>query len=256
MNGIITVTNQKGGIGKSTTVQAVGAGLSLRGYKVLLIDLDAQGNLTMATGAASSSGNAYQLLRGDIGPDQAIKPIRENLDIIPASPNLSRSDLDLNQTGKEYKLKEAIAAIKGRYDFIIIDTPPALGVLTINALTAADRVLIPAQADLFSLEAVKQLYSTIEIIKKYTNPELDIEGIILTRYSPRSVLTRELTELMDDTAKVLNTKLFKTAIREAIAIKEAQATQTDIFTYAPKSNVAQDYAAVIDELLQGDHGDE
>ena len=135
------------------------------------------------------------------------------------------------------------------YDYIIIDTPPALGVLTINALTIADRVIIPAQADLFSLEAIKQLCSTIDVVKKYTNPKIKVEGVLLTRYSPRSIISQELKDLIEDTAKAIQAKVFNKPIREAVAIKEAQATHTDIFTYAPDSKVAGDYKHLIDELL-------
>lgn len=249
MTTIYTITNQKGGIGKSTTAQALGAGLAkLHNKRVLLIDLDAQENLTIATGAKRGGTNSYLLLKGEITPKEAIQSVG-GVDVIPATIQLSKADTELDTTGKEYRLKEALAPIMTEYDYIIIDTPPALGVLTVNALTVADKVIIPAQADLFSLEAIKQLCSTIEVVKKYTNPKIKVEGVLLTRYSPRSIISQELKELIEDTAKAIQAKVFSRPIREAVAIKEAQATHTDIFTYAPDSKVAGDYKNLIDEIL-------
>ena len=249
MSDIFTITNQKGGIGKSTTAHQLGAGYSsLKGIKVLMIDLDPQANLTIAAGAKRDMPSSYDLLMQKATPQEVIKPVSEGLDIIPASNQLSRVAVELDKTGKEYRLKEVLAPVKDRYGLIVIDTPPALGILTINALTIANRVIIPAQADLFSLEAIKELADTIGVVKKYTNPSLTVQGVLLTRYQPRSILTKELTELIEDTAIALETKVFKTKIREAIAIKEAQAMHEDIFSYAPKSKVAGDYRDFLQEI--------
>ena len=246
---IITVTNQKGGIGKSTTAHQLGAGYSIiKGLKVLMIDLDPQANLTIATGVKRYMPSSYDLLMLKNTPSEVIQSISDKLDIIPASNQLSRVAIELDKTGKEYRLKEVLAPIKDKYELIIIDTPPALGILTINALTIAKRIVIPAQADLFSLEAIKELADTISVVKKYTNHDLRIEGILLTRYQPRSILTKELTELIEETSVTLQTKVFKSKIREAIAIKEAQAMHQDIFSYAPKSKVANDYQEFLAEL--------
>jgi chromosome partitioning protein len=130
-----------------------------------------------------------------------------------------------------------------------VDTPPALGILTVNALTACDSVIIPAQADIYSLQGIEQLAETMKPVKKYCNPSLRIEGILLTRYSPRSVLSREVAELAEQLAAKLNTKLFKATIREAIAVKEAQISQQSLYSYAPKAKVTEDYTALIDELI-------
>ena len=132
-----------------------------------------------------------------------------------------------------------------------MDTPPALGILTVNALTACDSVIIPAQADIYSLQGIEQLAETMKPVKKYCNPALRIEGILLTRYSPRSVLSREVAELAEQLAVKLNTKLFKATIREAIAVKEAQISQQSLYSYAPKAKVTEDYTALIDELISG-----
>ncbi len=253
MRSVITVTNQKGGIGKSTTAHATGAGYSfLKGYRTLLVDIDPQSNLTIATGVKRDAKSTYELLTGKATAREVIQPVKDKLAIMPASNQLSRIAQELTKTGKEYRLKEALEPVFSEYDYIIVDTPPALSELTVNALTVANRVVIPAQADLFSLEAIKELADTIDTIKKYTNANLTVEGVLLTRYQPRSILTQELTELIDDTAKTLKTKVFKTKIREAIAIKEAQAMHEDIFSYAPKSKVASDYRAFFKELTAGE----
>lgn len=247
---IITITNQKGGVAKSTTSQNLGAGLANRGYKVLLIDLDAQANLTLSCGVKEPAKTVYSILKDKTLTADAITPIKENLSLIPASLALSTADLELNGVGKEYKLAEALESVKNDYDYIIIDTPPALSILTVNALTVADKVIIPAQADLFSLEAIKQLNGTIETIKKYTNRSLTIAGILLTRYNNRNILTQELTEVLNNTADYLQTKVFKHSIREAVAIKESQARKQDIFTYSPESNVAGDYNGFVEEVIK------
>ena len=247
---IITVTNQKGGVAKSTTSQNLGAGLAGKGYKVLLIDLDAQANLTLSCGVREPAKTVYSILKDKTLTADAITPIKENLSLIPASLALSTADLKLDGLGKEYRLAEALESVKNDYDYIIIDTPPALSILTVNALTVADKVIIPAQADVFSLEAIKQLNNTIETIKRYTNRNLTIAGILLARYNNRNILTQELTEVLNTTADYLKTKVFKSTIREAVAIKEAQARKQDIFEYSPECNVASDYMGLVDEVIK------
>jgi chromosome partitioning protein len=247
---VIAIINQKGGVGKSTTALALGAGLFLKGYKVLFVDTDAQGNLTDTTEADNSDITVMELLTEEAQAKEAIQQ-GERWDIISSSSSLAGADMTLTSKGREYRLKKAIAPIKEEYDYIIIDTPPALGILMVNALTACDIAIIPAQADRYSLKGIAQLHATIETIKKHSNPALRIKGILLTRYSPRAVLSRDIAEVIEQTAQKLQTKLFKAKIREAIAIKESQAQRMDIFAYAPKSNAAKDYDAFIDELLRG-----
>lgn len=248
MSKVFSVTNQKGGVGKSTTAGALAAGLTLKGYAVLAIDLDAQSNLTYTAGAKTDGATALGILTGEIPAKAAIQHT-ESGDIIPADKALSGADAFISDTGKEYRLKEALEPIKDAYDYIIIDTPPALGILTINALTACDSVIIPAQADILSLQGIEQLAETIKPVKKYCNPALSIEGILLTRYSPRSVLSRDVADLAGQLAQTIGTKLFKTTIREAIAVKEAQISQKSLYGYAPKAKVTEDYTRFINELL-------
>lgn len=245
----IAVINQKGGVGKSTTAATVAAGLSLKGYKTLSIDLDAQANLTYTAGAKTTGATALGVLTGEAKAESAIQHT-DSGDIIAANKALAGADAFIADTGKEYRLKEALESVKAAYDYIIIDTPPALGILTINALTACDSVIIPAQADIYSLQGIEQLAETMKPVKKYCNPALKIEGILLTRYSPRSVLSREVAELAEQLATRLGTKVFKATIREAIAVKEAQISQQTLYQYAPKAKVTEDYTALIEELIR------
>ena len=244
---IIAVVNRRGGVGKTATAHAIGAGLSLRGYRVLFIDLDSQCNLTYDTGAKPARLTSMEVLSGTAPASEAVQEIQDG-GIIPASPSLAVADTTIDGTGKEYRLKEALEPLQGEYDYIIIDTPPALGVLTVNALTACDSVIIPAQAEIHSLQGIGLLYDTIKAVKKYTNPALTVKGILITRYNSRAILSRDMRASLEDTAQELGTSVFSTPIRECTAIKEAQAMQTNIFTYAPKSNATADYTALINEI--------
>ena len=244
----ITVTNQKGGTGKTTTAIQLAAGIALKGYKSLSIDLDAQGNLTYTAGAKTNGATALEVLTGDAKTWDAIQHTKGG-DIIAANKALAGADAFIADTGKEYRLREALESLQDAYDYIIIDTPPALGILTINALTACNSVIIPAQADIYSLQGIEQLAETMKPVKKYCNPALQIEGILLTRYNPRSVLSREVAELAQQIAGKLGTKLFRATIREAVAVKEAQISQQSLYSYAPKAKVTEDYSRFIAELL-------
>lgn len=246
---IIAVINQKGGVGKSSTVLALAAGLRLREKRVLTLDLDAQGNLSQTMRADPERPGSFAVLTRSASLEEAIQATEQG-ELVAAEPHLAGADALLTQTGKEYRLKEALDELAGRYDFILIDTPPALGVLTINALAAADSALVPAQADMYSLQGIGQLHQTIEAVRQYCNPKLAIRGILLTRHNPRSVLSRDLAEVIARTAGELSTRVFETAVREAVAVREAQAERRSLFDYAPKSTAAQDYLALVDELLR------
>lgn len=247
---IYAIANQKGGVGKSTTANALGAGLARKGFKVLYVDLDAQGNLSHSMRANNKPITSLEVLTGTATAEEAIVETLQG-DIIPASPALASADAIITDTGKEYRLKEALAPISDIYDYCILDTPPALGTLTVNALTACNGVIIATQADTYSLQGIGQLARTIQTVKKYCNRELSIIGIAITRYSSRAVLTRDMTELLEDTAKQLHTTVYTKKIRECIALKEAQARQQDIFTYSPSSNAAKDYEGLLTEILGG-----
>ena len=247
---ILTITNQKGGIGKTTTAQNLGFGLAGKGYKTLLIDLDGQRNLTIAAGANQDHTGSYEMMLNQASAKECIQHLTDNLDIITGNLALVQLDIQLVEMGKEYRLKEQLEPLKNAYDYIIIDTPPTLNITTMNALTAADSVLIPCQADIFSVDAVLQLYeNTIKTVQKYTNPALKINGILLTRYNDRNILTRDITAKYEELAKMLKTHLYNAKIREAIAVKESQAVQQDILSYSGNSKVANDYRAFIEEFL-------
>lgn len=253
----ISVINQKGGVGKTTTAHALGTGLLHRGYKVLFVDLDAQCNLSFSVGADVTGITIIHLLQHMIDPAQpeySVETVIQHTPqggIIPGSQVLAGADaVMVDVIGKEYKIKEILESVSEEYDYCIIDTPPTLGTLTINALTASDQIVAPAQADVYSLAAIGQLYGTIQTVKKYCNPNLEFSGILLTRYSPRAVISRDVTDKLAELAERFSTKLYETKIRECTAIKEAQITQQDLFIYAPKSNAVADYNAFLDELLE------
>lgn len=250
MKEIIAVINQKGGVGKSTTTHSIGAGLTLKGFKVLYIDIDAQSNLSYTLGADLKSLTVLDLLKQTATATEVIQHTEQG-DVIPASPGLAGADGVITATGKEYRLKEALEPVKDNYDYIVIDTPPALGILIINALTACTGVVIPAMADIYSLQGISQLHNTIQAVKQYCNPALKVKGIVLTKYSNRTVLSREVAEMIEATAGQYEMKLYKSTIREAVAIREAQASQQNVFSYAPKSKVANDYRALIEEIIEG-----
>lgn len=254
MGQVISINNQKGGVAKTTTAQALGQGLSLEGFKVLLVDLDPQGNLSFSVGANTDNNTMYEVLRGQVAAADTIQSVG-NEDIIPSSILLSGADLEFTQTGREYLLKDTLAPLVNKYDFIIIDTPPTLGILTINSLTAANKTIIPIGSDIYSLQGLGQLNDTIQRVRKYVNPGLIIEGILLTRYNSRTILSSELKETAKDVANKLETRLFNTTIRESVAIREAQAQQVNMFEYAPNNNAIKDYKAFVKELLESEGED-
>lgn len=252
----LAIIAQKGGVGKTTTAQAIGSGLAkFHAAKVLYIDTDAQGNLsrTMEADSSGMSGaDALEVLTGRAGIREAIQHTPHG-DIVASSPALSGSDREptLSKVGREYRLRKALEAVSGDYGYCIIDTPPALSIITVNALTAADRVIIPAQADDYSLEALSRLRETIETVKAYCNPSLQVDGILLTRYNGRAVISRDIADMMQEEASALHTRIYSTQIRECTAVKEAQAVREDIFSYAPRSNAAKDYRSMIAEMIGG-----
>lgn len=246
----IAVICSKGGVGKTTTVSAVGAGLVRKGFKVLVIDTDAQCNLTYSYGITSAPFTTLELLTGSATALDAVQHTAQG-DIIPAKSLLSVADQLLQETGKEYKLREALAPLNGVYDYVLIDTPPSLGILTINALTACDSVIIPVQADAYSLQGVGQLANNqIDAVKKYTNPALKIDGLLITRYKARTTLAKELRAMLEATADQLGTKLYATPIRECTALQEAQVLRKTIYEHAPKSNASADYMALVEEITE------
>lgn len=247
----VAVINQKGGVSKSTTAHALAAGLTIRGYKVLMVDLDGQQSLTSITGATSGRYSILDVLTRKCRAEQATVHTGSG-DILPAVDDLGDADaiIGTKATGRYYRLREGLKTVRSRYDYCVVDCPPSLGVLTINALTAADTCIVPAQADILSLQAIGKLQQTIEAVRATTNAELHVAGILITRFNGRAVLSRDAVELMQAKAQEMGTKVFDTKIRECISIKEAQAVRQSIYEYAGRSNGAKDYQEWIQELLQ------
>ncbi|QNK39675.1 ParA family protein [Caproicibacter fermentans] len=246
---VISISNQKGGVGKTTTTCALAAGLKKRGYRVLAIDLDPQGNLGFSVGAdAETSASIYNVLKGEVKTQYAIQKT-DSMDIIISSILLSGIELEFTNTGREFLLKEAIQPIQTFYDYILLDTPPNLGILTINAFTASDHIVVPMISDIFSLQGIAQLYETVERVKKYCNPHLSIAGILLTRFNPRTRLSREVRGTAELIANDLKISMFENTIRSSVSASEAQSLQQNVFDYDPRSHIAQDYGKFIDELL-------
>lgn len=243
---IITCTNQKGGVGKTTTTASMMAGLTKRGFKVLGIDLDSQCNLSYALKAKKTVPSIKDVFRDDCEIENAVQPT-EFGDLIQSNKGLDNAMHDLDAIEQVYKLKQLLQSINGEYDYILIDTPPALSALTTNALVASDFVIIPVQGDSFSLQGAEALAKTINSIKA-VNQNLMITGVLLVRYKSREQMSKVMSEQFEKFAGMLKTKLFATKIREGVAVKESQLMRTNIFDYG-KSGVADDYNAFIDEFL-------
>lgn len=250
----IAVVAQKGGVGKTTTAAALGAGLrQYCGARVLFVDMDSQRNLSRTLEADTSgvAGDTLGVLTGRIRAEDAIQHTAHG-DIIAASKALVGADREesLSNTGREYRLREALRPLSTGYDYCVIDTPPALGILIINALTAANRAILPVQADDYSTDSIDDLRGTLEAVKLYTNKELQIDGILITRYSGRANISRYYEEQLEEAAQRLGSRLYNVRIRECVALKEAQALREDIYTYSPRSNAARDYKGLIDEITE------
>lgn len=246
MGKIIAISNHKGGVGKTTSALNIGAGLSKLKKKVLLIDLDPQANLTQSLGIKEPENNIYGVIKNIYAPE--LIKINKNLFLIPSVSELSGAELELSaEAGREFLLKEVIEPLSSNYDFIVIDCPPSLGLLTINAFTASDFILIPMQAEYLALQGIGKLLGLMDKIKKRLNPRLDIGGIFITQFDKRKVLNRYVCDTIEEHFKG---KVFKTKIRNNIALAEAPNEGTDIFTYQPDSNGADDYLRLSKEIAQ------
>lgn len=253
---IYAIANQKGGVGKTTTCQFLAAGLLNRDKKVLLLDLDPQSNLSVLCGATTDAVEKETPTMLEVLSDKArlADTIQHtsNYDIVPASMYLASIDNVLTDPiGRPFKLAEKLDAgnVRKIYDYILIDCPPALGTLTSLAVIAADSVIIPAQADILSLQGVSQLYNTIESARRHANKRLRIAGIVMTRYNGRTNISKEIMGLFQNAAVQMQTKVFHSTIREATVVKEAQASKRNLFDIAGTSGVVQDYHALIEEIF-------
>lgn len=254
----ITLTNQKGGVAKTTTSYALAAGLYRRGYSVLMIDTDPQCNLSFTCGVdlLNTTDTLYEVLKGTVQINNAVQNVKKDdangsrLDILPGSLMLSAADSEFTKLGSAYLLQKALEKITG-YDYCVIDTPPSLGILTNNALTASGMAIVPLTADIYSLQGITQLQAAIDAVQQYTNKDLTVAGLLLTRYNGNTTLSRTLEQAINDAADSLNTKVFNTRIRNTVQVGNSQLVQADLFTAAPQATATQDYDAFVTEFLEG-----
>lgn len=250
MSRVIAISNHKGGVGKTTSALNIGAGLNSLGKKILLVDLDPQANLSQSLGITEPEINIYGALRGRY-PLQPVE-ITEGLDLIPSTLDLSGAEVELTgEAGREYILKELIDPLRNSYDFILIDSPPSLGLLTINAFTASDEVYIPLQAQYLALQGLTKLLEVVDKIQRRLNKDLTIGGVFITQYDGRKVLNRDVVTAIEGHFK---DKVFETKIRDNVALAEAPARGVDIFRYNSKSYGAEDYLSLCREILNGKPG--
>ena len=247
---IISVANQKGGVGKTTTTVNLGACLASLGKKVLLVDMDAQGNATSGVGIRKPdvTKDIYDVLVNELPIDEAtLITEHENLSIVPATLQLAGAEIELtSMMARESRLKGSLAEVSSQYDYILIDCPPSLGHLTINSFTASDSILIPVQCEYYALEGLSQLLNTVRLVQKHFNPELEIEGVLLTMYDARTNLGNEVVE---EVRKYFREKVYETIIPRNIRLSEAPSHGKPIIDYDPRSGGAEVYQALAKEVV-------
>ena len=256
MGRTIAIANQKGGVGKSTTAINLSACLAEAGKRVLTVDIDPQGNTTSGLGTDKNGVEytLYELLLGDCDPkDCIIENVVERVDLIPSNVNLSGAEIELvGIEEREYILKNVLERIKEGYDYIIMDCPPSLSMLTINALTAADSVLVPIQCEYYALEGLSQLIHTIELVQERLTKKLEIEGVVFTMYDARTNLSLEVVENVKEN---LNQNIYKTIIPRNVRLAEAPSYGLPINMYDPKSTGAESYRLLAEEVINREGGE-
>lgn len=250
MGRIIAIANQKGGVGKTTTSVNLSACIAHLGKKVLLIDTDPQGNATSGVGINKGEVHQciYDILIDDVEINDVILSTKvENLDIIPATISLAGAEIELVSTiSREVRMKHAIHQVKDQYDYVIIDCPPSLGLLTINALTASDSIIIPVQCEYYALEGLSQLLSTIRLVQKHLNEELIIDGVLLTMFDARTNLG---IQVIDEVKKYFQDKVYKTIIPRNVRLSEAPSHGEPIIIYDSRSRGAEVYLELAKEVV-------
>ena len=252
MGRIISIANQKGGVGKTTTAVNVSAILAKRGKKVMLIDADPQGNASSGLGLEKETENSlYDVLINDVDLESTLQDTTiKTLKVCPSNMNLAGAEVELvSQMSREQRLKEKLDVIKDDFDFIIIDCPPSLGLITLNAFTASDSVLIPVQCEYFALEGLGQLLNTINLVKKHLNKSLEVEGAVLTMYDMRTNLSNQVVK---EVKRYFEDKVYKTVIPRNIKLSEAPSYGMPITLYDPKSKGARAYEKLAREIMKNE----
>ena len=244
---IIAVTNQKGGVGKTTTASALVCGLHQRGARVLGVDLDPQGNLGFNLGLDANGNTVYDVFTGECSVEEAIQPTQYG-DVLPSDIMLSAAEVEFTAPRREFMLSEMLSGVRGRYDFVIIDTPPALNLLTVNAYVASTGLIVPMEAEVLSLVSVTQLQETIETVRGSFNPELKVLGILINKYNGRLTLSKDILEMAQVVAEQLDTQVFQAKIHRGVGVAMAPAHGQTVLTYQPDSRPAQDFRAIVDAV--------
>ena len=256
MGKVVSIANQKGGVGKTTTSINLSTILAKKGKKILMIDADPQGNASSGIGVDREDIelSVYDVLINDKPIDEVVKKTNiKNLDICPSNINLAGAEVELvSVMSREHRLKEKLDMVKDNYDFIIIDCPPSLGLITLNAFTASDSVLIPVQCEYYALEGLGQLLNTISLVKKHLNKDIEIEGALLTMYDIRTNLSNQVVK---EVKKYFNDKVYKNVIPRNVKLSEAPSYGMPISVYDPRSKGAKSYEKFVKEFLKNNEGD-
>lgn len=248
---VITIANVKGGVGKSSLSGTISAGLNLKNYKVLMIDSDAQTNLTQSFLAEhpEDAPGLYHVYSMGKSIDEVKIPIQKGLDLLPGSFELSNADMEFLKAGRLKMLQKALKNMESEYDFVIIDSCPHLGLLSLNAFLASDYILVPMLIDSFSLKGAKILKQVLDDVKDEIEKDIPVIGVVINRFDYRTNISKLLEKSVNDAAILLSSTVFKSRIRQAVVVNECQVAKESLFEYAPKAKVADDYRSLIDEIL-------
>jgi len=248
---IIAVANQKGGVGKTTTAVNLSACLAVKNKKVLLIDIDPQGNSTSGLGIDKNTVglSVYDVIINETNIEETLVPTKiKNLMVCPSNINLAGAEVELvSVISRETRLKDALENIKDKFDYIMIDCPPSLGLLTVNSLTAADTILVPIQCEYYALEGLSQLMNTVKLVQKHLNRNLSVEGVVLTMFDARTNLS---IQVVDEVKKYFGNKVYRTIIPRNVRLSEAPSYGLPIILYDPKSKGAECYMDLADEVIE------